>query len=132
MKISLVALLGACALASVTGPSVAQPEGGYRHWRPFAGDWSTSEGDMTVDQHEDRISGGYAKRGGRVRGEAHGDHAEGIWAQDVADQSCDEERMGTHYWGRFEWHLSEDGQRFYGRYSYCDADPNVPWNGARR
>jgi hypothetical protein len=27
---------------------------------------------------------------------------------------------------------SEDGQRFYGRYSYCSADPNFPWNGSRR
>lgn len=131
MKPTLTLLLAGCALATASGVALAQEEG-YSHHRPFQGDWTSSEGDLSVDQHEDRISGTYAKRNGRLSGHVDGHQARGIWAQDYADQSCDEARMGTHYWGRFEWRLSDDRQHFYGRYSYCDADPSYSWNGDRR
>lgn len=130
MRAAKISILAASVLVAVAGLAQAQP---YHEWRgDFAGRWWTNEGDMHVEQDGSHISGSYSKRGGRIEGRVAGDHASGVWAQDFADRPCFYERLGSHHWGRFEWRLSDDGRRFYGRWSYCDNDLSHGWSGDRR
>jgi len=100
----------------------------------FSGRWDTNMGALRMDQGGDHVSGSYEMKGGRVEGHVDNNTLRGIWTQDVADHCCFEERMGTHYWGHFRFHLTEDGGRFFGHWSYCEDERGSggDWNGTRR
>jgi hypothetical protein len=139
MKAQIAAFLAAGAILALAGSASAQGDQGQTVPPPetsssasFAGDWTTTESNMSVTQQGADLAGTYVKSGGRLVGEVAGNQAVGYWYQDVADQACDTQRSGTNYWGRFTWTLSADGSHFDGSYSYCDADPTNAWTGDRQ
>jgi len=100
----------------------------------YSGRWDTNMGAMRMQQGGDHVSGNYEMKGGRVEGHVDGNTLRGIWTQDHADHRCFEERMGTLYWGRFQLHLSREGDEFFGHWSYCDDERGTGgnWTGQRR
>lgn len=123
-KTALVLAAAGVATALAASPAVAQED--------FSGRWSSSTfGSLHLHQDYDRLEGRYDFRSGRVRGHVEGREAHGTWVQDNSARRCFDERMGTHYWGRFEWRLSRDGERFHGRWGYCNEEPNQDWRGER-
>lgn len=123
-------LAGAFALALSLGVSAGPAQAD-----DYGGRWSTNQGDLRIHQEGDQAYGEYTIFRGRLEGEVEGDRLYGIWWQTSANQRCVDERHGTHFWGRFRFHLSEDGDAFRGRWSYCDAEPGDEgggdWTGVR-
>lgn len=117
---------GIAALIGVTGVALAQTGN-------FSGTWDTNMGRMRIEQYAGRASGEYEMKDGHVRGHIDGRTFEGIWTQARADRRCFEERMGSEYWGRFRLHLSRDGDRLHGSWSYCNDEPGSggDWHGER-
>ena len=97
----------------------------------FSGRWSTDYGLMHLRQRDDDVRGRYDFNGGRLRGQVEDRDLSGVWVQDTSDRRCDEERMGSPYWGRVEFHMSRDRDRFWGRWGYCNENPSRSWNGRR-
>ena len=100
----------------------------------FSGRWATVEnGETSLDQNGDRVSGTYAFKDGRVSAEVRGNWMSGIWAQSSSGRRCNREELGTFYWGRFKVQLSGDEERWSGGWSYCE-EPEATgggWNGKR-
>jgi hypothetical protein len=119
---------GALTAAFLLFPSAARAEG------DFTGLWRTNMGDMHIEQDGDRARGDYEMKDGRMHGGIDGDAFSGFWAQSSAAHRCFEERMESHYWGRFTLILSDDTEHFHGRWSYCNDDPGSggEWTGSRR
>ena len=93
------------------------------------GRWTTPWGDMRL-QGGDQISGDYDHLGGRVIGQMRGETLEGYWIQRNSEQRCPRDLSGSRYWGRLR--LTFDGDRFNGRWGYCDQEPNRDgWSGTR-
>ena len=123
-KIALVFAAAAAVSALAASPALAQED--------FSGHWSSSTfGALRLHQDFERLEGRYDFKEGRVRGRVDGREAHGTWVQDSSARRCFDERMGTHYWGRFEWRLSHDGDRFHGRWGYCNEMPDQEWNAER-
>lgn len=122
---SLFAAVLGTALFGAAGAALAQDD--------FSGRWDTNMGSMFIQQGIDHVSGRYEMKGGRIEGDVNRNTLTGIWTQDNADHRCFETRMGSHYWGRFRLHLNHDGDRFSGRWSYCDDEPGTGgnWTGER-
>ena len=99
----------------------------------FSGGWRSNNGEMRIEQSGSRAWGEYAMKDGRIRGDVDGDTFSGIWTQTSSNRGCPDERMGSRYWGRVTLHLNEEGDRFYGRWSYCDDAPGSAgeWHGER-
>jgi hypothetical protein len=98
----------------------------------FDGAWPTSTfGAMQLHQEGDEVRGRYDFKGGRLRGHADNRDVSGVWAQDYADHRCPEERMGSRYWGRFEFHVNRDGDALHGHWGYCDESPDREWTAHR-
>jgi hypothetical protein len=97
----------------------------------YSGRWKSTEGDMTLQQTNGSVIGSYSQDGGRLEGEATGPRLKGYWAENSSDRRCDSQRLGSWYWGRLDFSLSDDGSRFSGAWSYCDAPPARSWTGAR-
>jgi len=102
----------------------------------FGGRWSTNQGDLRIHQDGDRAYGAYTIYNGHLEGHTEGDRLSGIWWQTSANQRCTDERHGTHFWGRFRFHLSDNDESFRGRWSYCDEKPGDggggDWTGVRQ
>ena len=100
----------------------------------FSGRWATVEnGETSLDQNGDRVSGTYAFKDGRVSAEVSGNWMSGIWAQSSSGRRCNREELGTFYWGRFKVQMGGDEQRWSGGWSYCD-EPEATgggWSGQR-
>ena len=121
------ATLLAAALSGVAAPAFAQDD--------FGGRWSsTTFGAMRLHQEDDGgVRGEYDFHGGRLRGHVDDRTLSGVWTQDSAGEPCEEEKMGTHYWGHFEFRINRDGDAFHGWWSYCDSDTHQgDWDGRRR
>ena len=111
-------------------PGLPGPAGGGSSGA-FGGGWSTSEGDMNLNQNGAHVTGTYGSDNGRIDGQVQGGRVTGYWGEDGSAQQCATQRLGTYFWGRFEWVLAADGKTFEGRWSYCDAEPGSPWTGRR-
>ncbi|MBI4920558.1 MAG: hypothetical protein HY834_02320 [Devosia nanyangense] len=97
----------------------------------FGGKWTTTEGDMDLAQSGSDVTGTYVQDNGRVAGDVSDGKLAGYWGEDSSGVRCDTERLGTFYWGRIEWTLSDDGNGFSGSWSYCDQAPAGVWSGSR-
>jgi hypothetical protein len=100
----------------------------------FEGRWATkTSGEMRLAQNGDHVDGSYALSGGQIRGDSNGNRLSGIWAQSTSGRRCGRQELGTDYWGRFSFQLSTDGERWSGRWSYCDEAEGSggEWNGSR-
>ncbi|MDR3525638.1 MAG: hypothetical protein P4L57_00045 [Rhizomicrobium sp.] len=118
----LIVACAACALLST--PALAQH---------FGGRWDTNQGVLRIDQDAYHVRGDYDFKGGRIVGEVEDNTLSGIWAQNYSDRRCFEERLGSHFWGRYRLHLAHDDEEFHGHWSYCDEGPRSggDWDGKR-
>jgi hypothetical protein len=124
-------IMGVCALAAplLAFAPAAQAQD------DFSGSWRSNVADhMHMHQDGDRVTGDFSFRDGQITGHVRDGVLEGIWTQSTSDRRCDESRMGTHYWGHFFLNLSDDGEKFQGRWSYCEDDRGTggEWHGERR
>jgi hypothetical protein len=118
------AVAGALALSALGFSSAAATADGFSgHWHLTSGNFADRGTSVRIWEHGDGASGAYTLNDGRLEGHINGDQFDGIWVQSRANRRCSESRMGSAYWGRYSLHLSGDGERFHGRWSYCgDAD----------
>ena len=123
----VVGALTAPLLMFSTGARAQEDEG-------FYGTWETNFGAMHIEQDGDRARGEYEQKDGRIHGEVNGTSFSGIWSQSYSAHRCFEERMGSQYWGRVQLRMNDRGDRFFGRWSYCNDDPGSAgeWHGERR
>lgn len=129
MRALRLGIFTAVLTVPLLGVSPARAEG------DFYGSWHTNQGEeMHIWREGDRARGDYNLKDGRLAGHIDGDRFEGIWTQSSSGRECYESRMGARYWGRFFLNLSEDGDHFHGRWSYCDepAGSGGEWWGERR
>ncbi|HLK23416.1 MAG TPA: hypothetical protein VKT30_02025 [Caulobacteraceae bacterium] len=123
--VAVVAL--AASFAALAGQAKAQD---------FGGRWRTNQGDLRMHQDGGHVEGDYSLNDGQLEGHTEGDRLEGVWWQSTSMRRCPDERRGSYYWGRFRFHLNEEGNAFRGRWSYCDVEPGEgviggEWTGER-
>ncbi|MEM9608134.1 MAG: hypothetical protein AAGA99_11985 [Actinomycetota bacterium] len=99
-----------------------------------SGTWETDIGELTLTARGGTVTGTYLLAppragGGEIEAEFDGETLVGTWTEAVTSQICDEARLGTPYWGTFEF--SFDGDEFTGSRGLCDGDRDESWNGAR-
>ncbi|HRH81290.1 MAG TPA: hypothetical protein PLW81_09615 [Thiobacillaceae bacterium] len=97
-----------------------------------AGKWKTSEGELTLNQAGNKVTGSYANDGGEIEGEVRGNVLEGVWIENSSGQNCGVARNGRKHWGRIRWVF--DGNRFVGGWSYCEGavgPEDRRWTGER-
>lgn len=102
----------------------------------WQGDWDTSEGRMalkfpTEGQDDTIVTGSYSQDGGRIEGYVQNNVLNGYWAENSSSQRCSEPRLGTYHWGRIQFVVNATGNEFDGKWSYCDAEPDLAWTGKR-
>lgn len=97
------------------------------------GDWKTSEGPMTLDQDGNKLQGTYAQDSGRIKAHREGGSWEGFWSEAKSDRRCDNDRLGSNYWGRITFLFSDQNRHFEALWSYCGDDPSggKRWSGDR-
>ncbi len=93
----------------------------------IAGKWKTSEGELTLNQSDNQISGRYSSDGGEIVGELNGNALEGYWIENGSSQRCATAKNGRYHWGRIRWTF--DADKYTGAWSYCDKP--VPSSGNR-
>ena len=104
----------------------------------FNSEWSNPDGSKsqsTVTFYENIGPGGkvghYAgSTRNRLVGKYSSDYTvfEGYWVQDDSSQKCSYSVDGSQFYGRV-FLASSDGKEFDGLWSYCDASPNLGWQG---
>jgi hypothetical protein len=107
------------------------PAAAFAQDSDFSGDWTTNYGGMHLQQYNDRVYGRYEVNDGRIRGHVEDRTLVGLWSESSSGQYCNEERMGTHYWGRVRLRMDREGQEFHGHWGYCDGELTSDWDGHR-
>jgi hypothetical protein len=106
---------------SASGPTAA-----------VAGKWKTSEGDLTLNQSGNKVSGTYTNDDGEIVGEMDGNVLEGYWIENASNERCATAKNGRYHWGSIRWTF--DGNKFAGVWSYCEkplANSGTGWSGER-
>jgi hypothetical protein len=96
----------------------------------IAGLWATSEGELTLTQQGNQITGSYPVDHGEVTGTLYGDLLEGYWIEDASDERCPSPKNGRYYWGRLRLQFQDD--RFSGKWGYCEKELSLNWTGQRK
>ncbi|GAB6042355.1 hypothetical protein [Endothiovibrio diazotrophicus] len=113
--IALLAALASLPLHAAGGPD---------------GRWTTPRGEMRLHLDGVQVDGRYNLHGGRLNGRMEGKELTGYWIQEHSEERCSRSVAGSPYWGRL--HLTFDGDRFDGTWSYCDRTPDHSgWSGTR-
>jgi len=94
-----------------------------------AGQWSTSEGAMTLNQSGPQVNGRYDQDNGEIVGLMRGNTLEGYWSEDGSAQRCSSPVNGRYHWGRIRFVFSGGG--FRGEWGYCDSAFSGNWTGER-
>ncbi|AFY55472.1 hypothetical protein Riv7116_2991 [Rivularia sp. PCC 7116] len=97
-------------------------------WR---GRWKTSEGNMNLRQNGNVVSGTYTQDKGRISGQVSGNTLNGIWAENSSARKCKVKKLNTFYWGRISFTQQAGGQKFIGKWGYCNEKPDANWTGTR-
>ncbi len=95
----------------------------------ISGNYSSSEGAVTLQQNGDRISGRYTNDNGELTGLMFGNIFEGFWIEDGSDRRCATPKNGRYHWGRAT--LTFDSNGFSGVWGHCDDKPTRSWTGSR-
>lgn len=95
----------------------------------ITGSYSTSEGNMTLRQNGDRVSGRYTQDNGEITGVLNDMILDGFWIEDHSDRRCSNSKNGRYYWGRISYEFTENG--FSGTWGYCNEEPSRKWTGKR-
>ncbi|MBB6051912.1 hypothetical protein [Armatimonas rosea] len=90
-----------------------------RGTRTFAGKWSATFGELTLEIHGNRVTGTYPSSEGVLVGTLSGDRLTFTWTEH--DSSS----------GRGWFVLSDDGESFSGKWGSGDEEPNRDWTGKR-
>lgn len=98
-----------------------------------SGDWNSSEGAMTLEQDGDTLRGTYTQDSGRIRASRLSGSWEGIWSEGKSDRRCEEEKLGSYYWGRITILFIDENRHFEAAWSYCgdDTSGGKRWTGDR-
>ncbi|MDP2432075.1 MAG: hypothetical protein Q8O33_08590 [Pseudomonadota bacterium] len=110
----------------------ASPSAASNATGQIAGKWKTSEGELTLNQSDNRVSGHYSSDGGEIVGTMNGNVLEGYWIENGSSERCATAKNGRHHWGRIRWTF--DDSKFVGVWSYCDKPPpagGANWSGER-
>lgn len=92
--------------------------------------WKSSEGDVRFWQTGNQVTGSYnPKEHGELTGIITGNILSGFWIEDLSDRKCSYPKNGRYYWGKIR--LVFDGNRFSGKWGYCDTEPGTAWTGSR-
>ena len=105
-------------LKSGSGLKPDSGEGGKKasgRWIP-AGDFSSSFSNIRFRQEDNKVTGTYDHRNGRIEGTLSGRTLTGRWTQDNGK-------------GRFVFVFNDDFTAFTGKWSYNDAEPTGTWDG---
>ena len=94
-----------------------------------SGSYKTTEGDMTLQQHDDRVSGAYTNDNGEITGIIYDSNLDGFWIENHSDRRCSTPKHGRYYWGRISLEFTPDG--FSGTWGYCNDAPSRNWTGTR-
>jgi hypothetical protein len=95
----------------------------------------SSFGELVTKLGDDDTVVGTFDSGGKLRVKGNMDNPTyvGFWTADTAPKECDNERDGTSYWGKVKFEMSDAGRTYTGKWSYCDAEPDVAfqakWDG---
>ncbi len=96
----------------------------------LTGQWHSSEGEISFQQHDNRVAGQYATDNGELMGTLSNSVLRGYWIEDHSAQRCSTPKNGRYFWGRIEFHFT--GNRFSGKWGYCDGQLTGNWSGERR
>ena len=106
--------------------------------------YDTTFGRMTIERWDQgRMAGRYAGTAsdgadaGRIEGTVTQDPSDGsasfkgIWSAKTAEQRCDIQKDGTHYWGAATLLFDRERTQFQGYWDYCDRGGAVEgaWHG---
>lgn len=94
------------------------------------GNWSSTEGDIRFRQQDSRVSGRYANDNGEIVGSLQNSVLRGFWIEDSSSRRCSTPKNGRYYWGTIEFRF--DGNRFGGRWGYCNDSPTQSWTGQKK
>ncbi len=94
------------------------------------GTWGSTEGDIRFRQQGNRVSGRYGSDNGEIVGSLTSQIMQGYWIEDSSSRRCSTAKNGRYYWGSIE--LTFDGDRFGGRWGYCNDPPTQSWSGQRK
>ncbi|MBF0108187.1 MAG: hypothetical protein HQL76_03295 [Magnetococcales bacterium] len=118
------------ALASLSFVAVSQTAWGR------GSDWNSDFGPVHLDINPDgSVSGRYTNYQGTLAGQVAEDGSlRLLWLQPTSERRCHTPQVGTRYWGRLTWRSSDDGNRLWGEWSYCDEAPGSggQWNATLR
>lgn len=92
-----------------------------------SGTYSTSEGNMSLRQSVDKVTGSYGQNNGEIIGLMFDNVLEGFWIQKNSGRRCQTAKHGHHYWGRISFTFDSSG--FTGKWSYCEDAPSSSWTG---
>lgn len=98
-----------------TAPAAAQES-----IETFGGAWDTAWGEVWAFDQGPGYDGTYEEDNGRFLLEFTGHVFEGVWAEDMSDQRCATQMMGSYYWGRLELGNSDKYPGFQVLWGYCD------------
>ncbi len=127
-----------CSVAIPVRPVWESNEGEERAINPpgFAhSTWHTSRNTMMIPAAPVEVADGlgavYARDEGRlIFTKAAGHTLHGFWIEAGSERPCNLPIDGSYHWGRIEFTFA--GDRFEGRWSYCDSfDWAGPWTSTR-
>lgn len=88
---------------------------------------------LIIDQGTGLVTGTYPKYKGKIFGELvktsnGGVAVNGTWVQPTSEKTCANAVHGSRYWGKLVFSQAANAAQPTGKWSYCDAPPNQPWN----
>jgi hypothetical protein len=93
---------------------------------PWAGEWDSPYGLMSLTQSGSQVNGNYEHQAGRLTGTASGNTLKGWWSEAPTHNLPDDA-------GEVELTMSGDGQSFTGRWRYDSTGSwSDNWNGTRK
>ena len=99
-------------------PTPVTPTGGW------SGTWKTSEGQMTLSQSGNQVTGSYAHDSGKISGTVTGNMFSGWWSEYPSYAPPKDA-------GDAEFTLSTDGQSFTGHWRYGTSSSWYGWTGTK-
>jgi serine/threonine-protein kinase len=122
----VLGVIGVLVMGGGGGSEDEQPAASLTLEPTFAGDWTTTHGEMSLTQSGESVSGTYEGGcgPGTISGTVSDETLTGEWTQeDTCNQPDDE--------GAIVFELEPPGDKFTGRWSYGSATPDREWDGTR-
>lgn len=118
----VVLILALCLGTGLSPVQAAATDLGTYSW---AGEWTTSWGDMTLTQTGSKVTGTYTYDQGKISGTVSGNILTGTWSEAPS-------YAPPHDAGEVEFVMSEDGKSFTGKWRYGSEGDWGNWDGGIR